>query len=415
MQKYLLPLFALGVLANIGSAQATDISVKGLIDIRAYHVDSDAESDSYLKGDYGKFRYDNGNGLALGQLGLQGHIDWENNWSLTLVSNAFADRGNNAIGFTEAYFSYKGLPSEQGWRLKSKLGVFYPQVSIENVATAWSTPYTLTSSSINNWIGEELRNTGVLLSVEKLGKFSQSDHSWSIDVSAFQNNDPAGAMLAWHGWTIGSRQTLLHEKLKVQYFPARRGELAVQAAESDPFRELDDRWGIHLSGTYKFKQNLRISAGYYDNHAQEGIVKRGQYTWTTEFTHLALKYKFAKQWELMAQHMAGSTYMTSPQGNAVVNNDYDNTFVMLRHFWSSHHLALRVEHFSVDDLDTTWGDNNVEEGDAISAAYRYQLSRKSFFLAEYNWIDSQRPARLYVNQPESLIERQLQFGYRYYF
>ncbi|REL32100.1 hypothetical protein [Thalassotalea euphylliae] len=415
MHQSLFKVLAFSGLMLSGTVVAADASIKGLVDLRFYNVNSSADGNSYLKGDYGKFRFDDGAGVAVGQLGLQYHVDWENNVSLTLVGNGFADRGNNAIGLTEGYLSYKGVPSEKGWRWQSKLGIFYPQISMENIATAWSTPYTLTSSTINNWIGEELRSTGGQLTLEKLGKFTDSAHSFGATVSLFQNNDPAGAMLAWHGWTIGSRQTLLHEKLRIPYFPALSGELDEQARDSDPFRELDDRWGVHVAASWRYDRALRVNIGYYDNHAQEGIVKQGQYTWTTEFSHIGVKYRLAKQWEVIGQYMQGSTYMTSPTFEDVVNNDYDSGFMMLRHFWANHHLALRLEHFNVDDLDDTQGDNNNENGNAISMAYRYRLNKKSFMLAEYNWIDSDRQARAYLDQPIELIERQFQIGYRYYF
>ena len=396
-------------------AMASDLSFKGIADIRTYHVSSNGDSQSYLKGGYGKFRYDTGNGIALAQLGLQLKYSLTDYWSATVVGNAFADRGNNAIGLTEAYVHYKGLPTKNGWRLQSKIGVFYPKVSMENVATAWSTPYTLTSSSLNNWVGEELRNTGLNVSIDKLGKVSNSPHSFSVDFSLFQNNDPAGAMLTWHGWTIGSRQTLLQEKLAVQDFPARNTTLSAQAANSDPFKELDNRWGTHLSANWRFDNKLHVNAGYYDNHAEEGVVENGQYTWTTEFTHLGIKYKFAKQWELIGQYMQGITYMLSPTGYRVVDNDYDNAFLMIRTWWDKHHIALRAERFNVDDLDDTWGDNNYESGDAVTLAYRYKLSRQSFLMTEYNWVQSNRPSRYYVHQPVDLIEKQVQFAYRYYF
>lgn len=415
MQKtVLIKYISLPLLAFTAASIAVETSFKGLVDLRAYHVDSNG-ADSYLKGDFGKFRYDDGTSVAIGQLAGQLHLDWKNNWSATFVGNVFADKGNEAIGITEAYLHYKGLPSENGWRMQSKIGIFYPAISLENVATAWSTPYTLTSSSLNNWVGEEMRNTGVNFSVEKLGKFSGSNHSFSADISLIQDNDPAGAMITWHGWTLGSRQTLMQERLKLPYFPARKTELSDQAAESDPFLELDDRWGVHVAANWRYKNKARFNVGYYDNHAEEGVVVDGQYTWTTTFTHAGLKYKPAKQWEVIAQHMTGRTYMVSPYGERVVDGGFDNSFVMLRHFWAQHHLALRLEHFSVDDYDDLWGDNNNETGDAVSLAYRYQLNRRNFLLTEYNWVDSNRPARIYVGQQEDLIERQIQIGYRHYF
>ncbi|WP_421974765.1 hypothetical protein [Pseudoalteromonas sp. SSM20] len=415
MQKRLtnvLIVFSLfGIHAN---SFALDANLKGIVDLRAYHVASD-DSESYLAGNYGKYRFNDGSGLALGQLGAHLDLEFNSTWSATVVANAFANKGNSAIGITEGYLNYKSLPTSSGWRIKSKLGVFYPTISFENVATAWSTPYSLTSSSLNNWVGEELRNTGINLSLEKLGKFSNSKHDFSADVSLFKNNDPAGAMLAWHGWTIGSRQTLLHEKLIVQDFPARNAKLKFQAAESDPFLELDDRFGLHISANWKYDNKLKLNFGFYDNFAKEGVVENGQYTWTTEFIHSALKYRFAKEWEVIAQYMQGNTYMTSPYKEKVVDNDFDNAFVMLRHFWSNHHIAARFEHFNVDDLDDLWGDNNNEQGNAFSFAYRYKLSKQSFLLTEFNYIDSHRPSRWYLSQAIDKKETQYQIGYRYYF
>lgn len=414
MEKQLVKLTLLTALFICTSAVAVETNIKGLVDLRAYHVDSD-NANSYLAGDYGKYRYDDGQGIALGQLGLHLDLELNSNWSAVAVANAFANKGNESLGITEAYLSYKGLPSKSGWRIRSKLGVFYPAISLENVATAWSTPYTLTSSSLNNWIGEELRNTGLNLSIEKLGKFSNSKHSFSADISAFQNNDPAGAMLAWHGWTVGSRQTLLHEKLILQAFPARETKLTAQAAESDPFKELDNRWGINVKGNWRYANKLKLSLGYYDNHAEKGLVENGQYTWTTQFTHIGLKYRFAKQWELISQYMVGSTDMFSPYGEPVVDNDYDNLFLLLRHFWANHHVAFRAEQFSVTDKDNLWGDNNDEDGHAFTLTYRYKLSKNTFLLTEFNYIDSTRPSRWYVGQAVDKKETQYQVGYRYYF
>lgn len=394
---------------------SADSSVKGIVDLRIHQVDSDAESESYLNRDYGKFRFDNGSGISLGQLGLKHQLTFENNWSTTLVANGFSEQGNFAFGVTEAYLGYKGLPSENGWRISSKLGVFYPAISVENIATAWSSPYTITSSSLNNWIGEELRNTGVELSIERLGKFSDSDHNFQVDIALFQNNDTTGAMLTWHGWTLGSRQTLLQEKLSVQNFPARAGMLSVQAANSDPFIELDNRWGAHVSAEWRYKNKVEFNAGYYDNHAQKGLVEQGQYTWTTAFYHAEFKAKLSHNVEISSQLMVGDTYMNSPTGLRVVGSDFDNAFVMIRHFKGSHHIAARVEAFSVSDLDATPGDNNHESGKAFTTAYRYKVNRKSFLLAEFNWVNSHRPSRYYYYQPTSLIERQYQLAYRYYF
>lgn len=408
-------LFSVLVAAN---SQAVEHDFKAIVDVRTYTVDGAEKAESYLSGNYGKYGFDQGSGISLAQLGLQYHGDFDNGFSATIVANGYAggveNSDNNAVGFTEAYVSYKSLPNQNGWRYKIKTGLFYPKISMENIATAWSTPYTLTSSSLNTWLGEEMRSTGIELTIDKLGKFSHSDHNFSVDFSLFQNNDTLGAMLAWHGWTVGSRQTLINEKLIVQPFLAREGDLKNQAALSDPFIELDNQLGAHLVGHWRYKNKLKFNIGYYDNNANPDVVENGQYTWPTKFTHLGLKVKLTQQVELISQYMQGNTFMQSPYGNKVVDNDFQNGFIMLRKYWSSHHFAMRIEKFSVDDLDQTIGDNNNESGDAFTLSYRYQLNKHSFIQTEYNWLDSNRTSRYYLWQPISLIEKQVQLAYRYY-
>ncbi|MCJ8319732.1 MAG: hypothetical protein MJK12_08860 [Colwellia sp.] len=405
------------LLLNFNS-YAVEHQFKGLIDLRLYSVDVIDKSESYLAGNYGKYGFDQGSGISLAQLGLQYHGNWDNGLSATIVVNGYAggieNSDNEAIGLTEAYLSYKSLPNQNGWRYKVKGGVFYPQISMENIATAWSTPYTLTSSSLNTWIGEEMRSTGLEFTLDKLGKFSKSDHDFSLDVSFFQNNDTLGAMLAWHGWTMGSRQTLIHEKLIVQPFFARQGDLKDQAALSDPFIELDSKFGGHIVGRWQYKNTAKFNIGYYDNNANADVVENGQYTWPTKFTHLGLKVKLAKKIELISQYMQGNTYMQSPYGNKVVDTDFKNGFMMLRKYWGDHHIAIRFEKFSVDDLDQTVGDNNNESGEAFTLSYRYRLNKHSFIQTEYNYLDSTRASRYYLWQPISLVEQQVQLAFRYY-
>ncbi|GHF91867.1 hypothetical protein [Thalassotalea marina] len=412
--KIKIPLLSsLSILCSLNNTYAADISVKGLVDLRV-HQTKNSSDNSYLTGGYGKFRY-NDSGLSIGQLALQAELEINKTWSSTLVLNAFADKGHSSIGYTEAYFKYKGLPTSNGWRVSSKIGIFYPNISLENIATAWSSPYMLTSSTINNWVGEELRHTGLNFAVDKLGKFTNSKHTFSADISLFQNNDTAGTLLAWHGWTIGSRQTLLHEKIAIQPFPARQNSLSAQAPLSDPFKEIDHKFGIHSTLGWKYSNKIKASFGYYNNNTDEGLVERGQYTWKTDFYHLGIKYRLAQQWEIITQHMQGSTFMRSPELVKVVDVDFDSSFVMLRHFWNDHHFALRGEYFTVDDLDNLEGDNNNETGRAISLAYRYKLNKQSFVLVEQSWIDSKRPSRWYVNKPIEQTEKQVQIGFRYYF
>ncbi len=83
-----------------------------------------------------------------------------------------------------------------------------------------------------------------------------------------------------------------------------------------------------------------------------------------------------------------------PSRKDVVNNDYATEFVSLTYNWYSiinnkkHKSMIRLEKFSVDDNDTTWGDNNNETGDAVTLNHHYCLNGNWFLSAKFNHIDT---------------------------
>ena len=68
-------------------------------------------------------------------------------------------RQRSGVDALEGYLA--GIPPSQGdvsWSVKT--GAFFPTISLENDDLGWTSPYTLTPSAINSWIGEELRTIG---------------------------------------------------------------------------------------------------------------------------------------------------------------------------------------------------------------------------------------------------------------
>jgi len=408
----------------IHSADAVEFNIKGIVDIRASATDS--LDKSYLAAGQGKFGLDDGYQLFLAQAGAEVSVGWDNGISAHGVINGYLNDEtgtDNGLGFTEAFFKYRSVPSSAGYRLQVKAGIFYPQISIENDAYAWASRNTLNSSMINTWIAEEVRVLGSEVEVTRLGKINNNKFDLSLSAALFVNNDPTGALLSWHGWTMSSRQTLWTEKREIPWFPARaEGQpLAGQAAESDPFLELDDDPGYHVRAEWNLHGKGRISAGYYDNNATPYKEVDGQYGWHTRFYHLDFKWRLAKNVSLSAQYLAGDTLMQNERKQDVVNNDYASGFVAVTYKWheiignKKHQSTLRVEDFSVSDNDSTVGDNNNEDGQALTLNHTYRLSKHWFLSSEYSIIDSDRPARAYENQDVDLIEQQLQFAARYFF
>ncbi|MBL4942161.1 MAG: hypothetical protein JKY81_10915 [Colwellia sp.] len=409
---------------------AVELKAHGIVDIRASSTNSLDEG--YLVGGQGKFGSNDGQQLSIAQAGVELSAQWENGFSAHGVLNAYLAGLENdedrAAGITEAYIKYKGLPNASGYRIQIKGGIFYPEISLENNAYAWASKNTLNSSTLNTWLGEEIRVLGSEFKVTRLGRMNNDAFDLSLSATAFINNDPAGALIAWHGWTMSSRQTLWGEAREFPWFPALAdgAPLAKQADKSEPFLEIDDNAGYHVRAEWSLHGKGELSAGYYDNKAIPYQEIDGQYGWRTRFYHLGARWRISKSLSLTAQYLSGSTLMQSPLKEDMVNNDYSSGFVSLTYQWQGffgseksgnkkHKSTLRLEDFSVTDNDNTWGDNNNEDGQALTLNHSYRLSKHWFLSAEFNYIDSHRPARYYTYKPADLVEKQLQLAARYFF
>ena len=156
MQKHIIKII---IFLSIYSAHllAVESSFRGIVDLRVSTTNS---LKSYTTGGWGKFALNNGQAFSLSQAGGALTLSWDNGISAHLVANAYKNNDNFSAGITEAYVKYGGLPNDSGYRWQSKLGIFYPKISLENNAYAWASKNTLNSSSLNTWIGEEIRVLG---------------------------------------------------------------------------------------------------------------------------------------------------------------------------------------------------------------------------------------------------------------
>ena len=393
---------------------AIEINTHGITDLRIGIADT---SQSHLAAGQGKFSNSDGLSLSLAQFGVETDIRFDHQFSAKIVLNGSYLAEDAALGITEAYVKYKGLPTSSGWRLETKAGFFYPKISLENDAFAWSSINTLNSSMINTWVAEEIRLTGAELKFTHLGKFSGQNYDWSISGAAFINNDPSSALLSWHGWTTGSRQTGWGESVAFPQPLAAQpgGPLAEQAKRSKPFDEIDHRLGYQVHWDYQQANWGKLNLGYYDNRAQSFQVTDGQYGWGTKFVYAGIKLKLPAQLQLTAQYLEGNNLMQSPDRQDIVKNAYKSGFIMLSKRRNKHGYAMRIEEFQVDDRDNTAGDDNNEYGTALTFSYNYRYSKPLFLATEINIIKSRRPARAYQNLAIKKTEQQLQFSARYFF
>src|SRR5882724_8151841 len=176
------------LLAGAGSAYELDLSV----DVRA--VSSDA-TDSRLEGGLGKLRYDaSDDGLRLGYLRVGYRVDVTQTLRVTGEAAAYGDHDVNALDLTELYAEWRPIPSSS-WRSRLKVGAFYPEISLENRMRGWRSPYTLSFSAINTWIGEEVRAIGAEYSLDLLGRSQGHAFDLTFNAVAIGWTDTAGTVL----------------------------------------------------------------------------------------------------------------------------------------------------------------------------------------------------------------------------
>jgi hypothetical protein len=412
--------FPLALLASKPS-RALEIELDGLLELSISSIESDINTgtlagQSHLNGGYGKFASQD-TSIQVSHIAFSLNFDWDSNFSARFISDGYLGSEKDGIGITEAYLKYRSLPNTLGFQTRSKLGIFYPKISLENIAVGWSTPFTLTPSTQNSWLGQEVRHFGWEFEVASLGKFHDSKFDHSISATLFTHNDSNGALLAWQGWTQTSRQTLWTESIALPNPQIReQGEiLQEQASQSSPFTEMDDRLGHHVTLKSKWNRRIELSVGTFDNNAKPYVLSKGNYGWHTKFEHLGAKIATKDGLRLIAQYMKGTTLMQSKARQNIVYNDFDNWFLLLsKKIDNQHRFTLRYERFSVGDMDYTENDDNAESGNAITLAYINQLSSNYFLLLELNHIESTRASRLYDGGMLDNKEMQINLGIRYY-
>ena len=76
-------------------------------------------------------------------------------------------------------------------RFTLEAGAFFPPISLENTEIGWTSPWTLTPSAINAWVGEELRTIGAEATVE----WRRPTGTISAYGALYGWNDPTGILL----------------------------------------------------------------------------------------------------------------------------------------------------------------------------------------------------------------------------
>ncbi len=397
---------ALLMLAFGTAAMAGDSSLHGYLDLRG--VDAPQEL-SWTRGGLGKTRF-GGEGVALryGGGAVVGTTQLGPDW-LASADLQIQSTGDPAASLVEAWVRYRPV-SLNRWRWSVKAGEFFPPISLENTATGWTSPWTLTPSAINSWVGEELRTIGG----EGLLEWRGDTQSLNGSLAVFAANDPTGTLLDDRGWSLSDLTSGIGTRLR-EPDSAVSDEGDPPPERYNPFQELDGRpgWYGHLG--WRSIEYGELSLLRYDNQANPSthIVENGHtvFGWHTRFWSLGARSDTGPvTW--IAQAMDGATDL-QPPGEPDLKTDFQSTFVLAAWNKGRWRPALRWDWFRTRGAAYEEGPVPGEHGMALTAALNWQARSWLRLTGEVLRVDSVRDPRGEIGLDPKSIDTQIQFSVRW--
>ena len=333
---------------------------------------------SWLQGGVGRFDSDSGaaNDIQLGykaylldKIELSGHAQLRHSTDKNFGKTA---------GVIELKARYlQALDKNGNNRLLFTAGQFFLPTSMENTSAFWDSPYTISYSSLNSWIGQEFRPVG--LDIDFRHKFS-SDTQVHIAATSFMGNDSLGAGLAWRGWTYGRLLSVYNETHPLPQLStlAAGGSFSVQQNEgSKPFGEdLDNKVGSAIRASVLVPGKYELKLSVVDNNGDK-LLHAGEYAWETRFSILGARWEVSDYVTLLGEYSQGNTKM-GPANNA--NVDFKSAYLLASYLKKDWRYSFRYDTFQNDDLDSTGDDINNDEGTSYTAAIFWQPSTKTYKL-----------------------------------
>lgn len=282
-----------------------DLSISGYADLR---VIAPPREVAWLNGGLSKFRYGNDEGhFRFAEAVVQGRYKFDDQLSAVLVLRGEPEQ-RIGIDMLEGYVSWH--PASAGpfsWSVKA--GAFFPTISLENDDLGWASPYTLTPSAINSWIGEELRTIGS----EAILRYDTGGFGTVSLIGAVTCcNDPAGILMAERGWAMDDRPAGIFSD---QRLPDATLRLFRQTPpdRTPMFDEIDGRPGWYAGLTWQMAGVGKLSVLRYDNEGDPNKVSGEYPAWDTRFWAYGARTGW-NELVLIAQGLQGQTVVGTRNG-----------------------------------------------------------------------------------------------------
>jgi len=299
-------------------------------------------------------------------------IDWTPTSWLTMHAHGLARKRGGLVG---AFVDVR----KGDFRLRA--GQFFLPTSRENTDKLWSSPYTISFSALNTWIGQEVRPIGAELQWQHL----TSNAVLTFAGGAFRGNDTMGTLLGWHGWSIGNHLAVHDEVLPLPplpFFPDQRRDGTQSIG-----RDLDARTGVTGRVRVNLPERAMLQLARVDNRGDRRLY-RGEYSWQTKLNLLSGEIDGQHGTTLLSEYGWGSTGMGfAPR--AFVQLDYYAAYALVSQAFGRNRVSARIDVFGTKDRDRSLAEINTESGRAWTLAWFYTV-RSMRLGAEFANIAAQR-------------------------
>jgi hypothetical protein len=376
------------------------------LDMRLVAVDTPL--DSFTEGGLGLLRFDESHdALRLGNLMLDYTGPLTDTVRATVTLFATGDDDKNPIDLTEAFLEWRPVPTSE-WRWRTKLGAFYPPISMENRGIGWQSIYTLSPSAINTWLGEEIRAIGGEVSLTNAGAGVGRPFDFGVVLGVYGWNDPMGILIYQRGWAVHDRQSPLFGRLP------RPTVVNFGPPQLEFFSEIDNRAGYYAGLEFAYGQRLSLRALHYDNRGDPGVRNEREYAWLSRFDAFGMRLELPQDWTLIAQYMQGDTAVApSPDGRGAAILDYSSEFLLVSKAHGRHRWSARYDHFATETVRGAAFYDSWQDGQAWTLAWFFDLSDRWQFVAEGLRNDSRLRQRSLAGLSPDAIEDSLQIAVRY--
>jgi hypothetical protein len=402
-------ILALAVLVAMpGIAAAQDITLDGFGDARLESTSGDRSS---FQGGLGKLQW-NGNGqdfrtqpefdelVAAGSIGitpeLRGFADLR--WDPNLRTE---------LDLLDAYFRWRPV-STNDWRWSVKAGAFFPPISLENEGIGWTTPWTLTPSAVNSWVGDELRTLGTEATLE----WRDGIDDIRLSSAVYGWNDPAGVQLAHRGWVFDDQPTGLFSDYRVTDLNALRSHQPVPSY-AEAFHEIDSNPGWYGNLSWSRSGLGQVQLMRYDNLVDIADENDSQYGWHTDFWSLGMRAEFGP-FTLLAQGLTGQT-VVAPEPAPTSTTGFHAAYVLLGWEQDEWRIAARLDQFGTRERHLGSAPELSEHGWSPVTAVTWKPLDWLRLTGEALVVDSWRTERLAEGLSPRSVETQLQLGARVFF